>query len=416
LVFPDGTYTSDPLSHETTDEAIKNLRTVLDPALHGPQDYSMDQPVFDARSSRWLPVPRTAVSPDGSRYAYSQYLYPSNPPVSPPPAPIESLIRLVTIATGDDRVIYRGVPYQVVGWKPEGVYLRRPCTDAYCFASNAVIAEHLAGQWIGLNGTFPPSIDDPANLSKTADCVLGRHGSATVKGAATIAGVPTVEVDDVGDVPGSFPGKFYFAVATGDLVQVSATGPVHPGGMDAICTGGLSLNPGSVAEMGTYLFDGWRSHFVATAPSSAINLDDAPFCGSPLGQQLSQAAQQYLAASFEWNRAMVVVAASCGCNSNATYSEFRAAVLQEVAANELYAVAMGRLAVTGKALADARALVADMHTEDQVFRAAAATPGFATYNAYTTAIGQARNRAGAAASILRSDLGLGDSTCSYVIP
>jgi hypothetical protein len=132
LVFPDGTYTSDPLSHETTDEAIKNLRTVLDPALHGPQDYSMDQPVFDARSSRWLPVPRTAVSPDGSRYAYSQYLYPGNAPVSPPPAPIGSLIRVVTIATGDDRVIYRGVPYDVVGWNPEGVYLRRPCTDAYC--------------------------------------------------------------------------------------------------------------------------------------------------------------------------------------------------------------------------------------------------------------------------------------------
>jgi hypothetical protein len=283
-------------------------------------------------------------------------------------------------------------------------------------ASNAVIAEHLAGQWIGLNGTFPPSIDDPANLSKTADCVLGRHGSATVKGAATIAGVPTVEVDDVGDVPGSFPGKFYFAVATGDLVQVIATGPVHPGGMDAICAGGLSLNPGSAAEMGTYLFDGWRSHFVATAPSSAINLDDAPFCGSPLGQQLSQAAQQYLAASFEWNRAIVVVAASCGCNSNATYSEFRAAVLQEVAANELYAVAMGRLAVTGKALADAQALVADTQAEDQVFRAAAATPGFATYNAYTNAIGQARNRQGAAALTLRSDLGVGKSTCSYVIP
>jgi hypothetical protein len=132
LVFPEGTFTSDPLSHETFDETSKNLRMAADPAFHGPQDYSMDQPVFDVGSSRWLPVPRPAVSPDGSRYVYSQYLYPSNAPVSLPPAPTGTLIRVVTIATGDDHVIYRGVPYDVVGWKPEGVYLRRPCTDAYC--------------------------------------------------------------------------------------------------------------------------------------------------------------------------------------------------------------------------------------------------------------------------------------------
>jgi hypothetical protein len=283
-------------------------------------------------------------------------------------------------------------------------------------ASNAVIAQHLAGRWIGLHGTYPRSIDDPANLSKTADCVLGRHGTATVSGTVTVAGVPAVEVDDEGDVPGSFPGKFYFAVGTGDLVQVVATGPGHPGGIDTACAGGLSLYPGSAVEIGTYLFDGWRGHFAVSAPTGAVNLDDAPFCGTPLGQRLSQAAQQYLEASFQWNGAMVVVSASCGCNSNATYSEFRSAVLMEVAANEAYGAAMGRLAVTGKAQADAQALVADIHAEDHVFQAAAATPSFSTYNVYANAIDQARNRAGDAASILRSDLGLGESTCSYMIP
>jgi len=132
LVFPEGTYTADPLSYETYDFATKNLRTAPEPAFHGPQDYSMNQPVFDARSSRWVPVARTAVSPDGSRYVYSQYQYPSNASATSLPAPTGSLIRVVAIATGEDRVIYQGPPYDVVGWTPEGIYLRRVCTDADC--------------------------------------------------------------------------------------------------------------------------------------------------------------------------------------------------------------------------------------------------------------------------------------------
>ena len=132
LLLPEGTYTSDPGSNETFDATTKNLRSAPDPAFHGPQDYSLDQPVFDARSSRWLPVPRSALSPDGSRYVYSQYLYPPNTSVTSLPAPTGSLIRVVTIATGEDKVIYQGPPYDVVGWKPEGVYLTRPCTDRNC--------------------------------------------------------------------------------------------------------------------------------------------------------------------------------------------------------------------------------------------------------------------------------------------
>ncbi len=132
LFFPDGTYTTDPLARETLDETTKNLRTGVDRVFHGPQDYSMNQPTFDARSSRWLPVARTALSPDGSRYIYSQYLYPPNASATSLPAPIGSLIRIVTIATGEDRVIYQGPPHDAVGWNQEGIYLRRPCTDTNC--------------------------------------------------------------------------------------------------------------------------------------------------------------------------------------------------------------------------------------------------------------------------------------------
>lgn len=282
--------------------------------------------------------------------------------------------------------------------------------------SNAVVAQNTAGRWIALPAAYPDSIDNAANLSTTAGCILGRHGTTTVRGQANVAGVPVVEVDDLGDVAGSFPGKFFFAAGAGDLVQIIQTGPGHPGGPDATCADGLSLFPVSAADIGTFLFDGWGAKFTAIAPADAVSLDDAPFCGTPLGQELSLAAQQYLLASFQWNKAILAVSESCGCNHNATYSQFRSAVLAEVAANVAYGAAISRLAVTGKALVDAQALVAATQAEDQLFLAAAATPSFTTYHAYANAIDQARNRDGDAAVILRSDLGLGQSSCSYVIP
>jgi hypothetical protein len=283
-------------------------------------------------------------------------------------------------------------------------------------ASNAVVAQNAAGRWIALPAAYPHSIDNAANLSTTAACILGRHGTTTVRGQANVAGVPVVEVDDLGDVAGSFPGKFFFAAGGGDLVQIIQTGPGHPGGPDTRCADGLVLFPVSAADVGTFLFDGWSAKFTAIAPADAISLEDAPFCGTPLGQELSVAAQQYLLASFHWNKAILAVSESCGCNHGATYSQFRSAVLAEVAANQAYGAAISRLTVTGNTLVDAQALVAATQAEDQLFLTAAATPNFATYNAYANAIDQARNRAGDAAWILRSDLDLGQSSCSYVIP
>ncbi len=158
VVFPAGSYATDPTSAETFDFASFNLRTAVDPAFHGSLDYSFNQPVFDVRSSRWLPVPRAAVAPDGSRYVYSQYLYPPNASAMSLPPPTGSLIRIVTIKTGEDKVIYQGPPYDVVGWTQEGVYLRRPCTDANCRSGG--------GLWVlPLSGAPQQVVAPPAQVS-----------------------------------------------------------------------------------------------------------------------------------------------------------------------------------------------------------------------------------------------------------
>jgi hypothetical protein len=69
---------------------------------------------FDAAHSRWLSAPREAVSPNGDQYAYtdgSTYLG------------IQGHVHVVDLSTNADRVIYSGVPYRVVDFAPEGIYL-----------------------------------------------------------------------------------------------------------------------------------------------------------------------------------------------------------------------------------------------------------------------------------------------------
>jgi len=69
---------------------------------------------FEAGHSRWLSAPREAVSPNGDQYAYtdgSTYLG------------IQGHVHVVDLSTNADRVIYSGVPYRVVDFAPEGIYL-----------------------------------------------------------------------------------------------------------------------------------------------------------------------------------------------------------------------------------------------------------------------------------------------------
>jgi len=69
---------------------------------------------FDAAFSRWLPVAREAVSPNGAKYAYSDGSTYQG---------IEGHIHVVDVFTNDDRVIYSGSVYRVVDFASEGIYV-----------------------------------------------------------------------------------------------------------------------------------------------------------------------------------------------------------------------------------------------------------------------------------------------------
>lgn len=71
---------------------------------------------YDRPFSRWLPVGRTSVSPDGKRYAYTEGNAISGD--------TKGKVHIVDVASGADRVLYSGSPiYGVVDFSAEGIYL-----------------------------------------------------------------------------------------------------------------------------------------------------------------------------------------------------------------------------------------------------------------------------------------------------
>jgi hypothetical protein len=76
-----------------------------------------DSLFYDRGFSKWLPVGRSSVSPDGRRYAYSKIAGNAMQNTG-------SAIHVVDVATGVDRIIYSGGDaFTVVDFETEGVYL-----------------------------------------------------------------------------------------------------------------------------------------------------------------------------------------------------------------------------------------------------------------------------------------------------
>ena len=78
---------------------------------------------YDRAFAKWLPVPRTSVSPDGRRYAYGEgSVYQGT----------GGKLHLVDVETGVDRVIYSGdFVYRVVDYAAEGIYLTAAPPEGY---------------------------------------------------------------------------------------------------------------------------------------------------------------------------------------------------------------------------------------------------------------------------------------------
>ena len=71
---------------------------------------------YDRPFSKWLPVGRTSVSPDGKRYAYIEGNAMSGD--------TKGKVHVVDVASGADKVLYSGSPiYGVVDFSAEGIYL-----------------------------------------------------------------------------------------------------------------------------------------------------------------------------------------------------------------------------------------------------------------------------------------------------
>lgn len=105
----------------------------------------------------------------------------------------------------------------------------------------ARLANALGGRWIKAPqsqlaqfGTFV-AFSDPKTIGH---CMLQSHlGSLTSGGTSSVSGQPAVVVVDTGDLPGSKPGRGYFATTGKPLpLRLEETGPRKPGGVpDPVC-------------------------------------------------------------------------------------------------------------------------------------------------------------------------------------
>lgn len=94
---------------------------VADPRVH---QGGSDTRTYDWAQSRWLPVSPDLISPDGSKYVYSETIpNPASQGLGGPP-PLGSKIHVVDIATGADTVIYQTTDVLGATWfGADGIYL-----------------------------------------------------------------------------------------------------------------------------------------------------------------------------------------------------------------------------------------------------------------------------------------------------
>jgi hypothetical protein len=145
--------------------------------------------VYDRAYSRWLPVPRNAVAPDGRHYVYRESDDPSFP---------AARIHMVNVIDGADRVFTLPAPslpglYVVLDYAGEGVYLTsgwegplagvwvlNPTTGSLLQRSSVIDVQARAGEgevWVGaVNQQDPNSLQgygQQANEIRSLDLATG---------------------------------------------------------------------------------------------------------------------------------------------------------------------------------------------------------------------------------------------------
>src|SRR5262245_60519653 len=107
--LPGGTFTADPASLGTYDRAI----------------------------SRWLPVFRAWVSPDGTKYAWSEYRSAAGPATG--------IVHVVDAASGADHPVTVPAPSYVVSYEREGVYVTRVVPNSDAPSQGLALVDPAAG-------------------------------------------------------------------------------------------------------------------------------------------------------------------------------------------------------------------------------------------------------------------------------
>jgi hypothetical protein len=130
---------------------------------------------YDRAYSRWLPVPRNDVSPDGAHYAYTDRAVadPQNPPA-------RATIHVIAVKTGVGQAFDDGdwaAPYVILDYAAEGIYLTtslvgsglwlmNPATGAITQIGNPWDVQGSAGDgvfWVGaINTSDPQPLAGPA--------------------------------------------------------------------------------------------------------------------------------------------------------------------------------------------------------------------------------------------------------------
>jgi hypothetical protein len=168
--FPSGTVTPDPT-------AVANLNRPGRELV----DYFYGR-YYDRAYSRWLPVSRNRVSPDGSHYAFADRAVADQ---QDPPA--RAALHVVAVTTGIELAFDDGPwsnPYVVLDYAPEGIYLittfgayfglwlMEPSTGAITRVANLSNVQGSAGSKVFWVGTINPN--DPHPIAGVAPDELDR--------------------------------------------------------------------------------------------------------------------------------------------------------------------------------------------------------------------------------------------------
>ena len=159
---------------------------------------------YDRVHSKWLPVFRAWVAPDGNHYAYSVN------PVGP--GPVTGTIHIVDVTTGADRSILVPAPSNVIDYESEGVYVVRVVPSSGAPPSGLTLVDPAAGTfkqiatsgiWTAVGGGFAwgadldPSIAPPAGGGPNAANRVRKLDLKT-GAAASVAQYPGMSVQVLG--------------------------------------------------------------------------------------------------------------------------------------------------------------------------------------------------------------------------